>query len=204
MFLALGGRTPAIHTHAEKLKWATDMKNVLAIRKVGTIGDVLDHLSTTARPRLPDLIQHELQLSRSNTRGPKTDDPKTLLRLPELKNVQYQEVISLARFNDEQTPFSTKHGVKGAEFENVVVVFGRGWNQYNFNDFLEFARNPGNIPSKKIEFFERNRNLFYVTCSRPKKRLALLFTQSLSRNALATLATFFGQNVIQSLNPSAP
>ena len=27
---------------------------------------------------------------------------------------------------------STQHGVKGAEFENVLVIIGRGWNQYNF------------------------------------------------------------------------
>ena len=200
MFSALGGRTPAIHTHAEKGKWASDMKTLLTIRETGTIGDVLDHLSNTARPRLPELIQHELQLSRNSTRETNADDTKTFLRLPELKNIKYQEVVSLTRFNNEQTPFSTKHGVKGAEFDNVLVVFGRGWNQYNFNEFLEFAGNPSNIPPKKLDFFERNRNLFYVTCSRPRKRLALLFTQSLSRNALATLATFFGQDVIHSLN----
>ena len=29
----------------------------------------------------------------------------------------------------------------GAEFENVLVVFGRGWNNYNWNDFLEWSKN---------------------------------------------------------------
>jgi DNA helicase-2/ATP-dependent DNA helicase PcrA len=37
---------------------------------------------------------------------------------------------------NEPTPFATKHGVKGEEYENVIVVVGRGWNQYNFSDFL--------------------------------------------------------------------
>jgi len=40
MFAALGGRTPAIHTHAEKSKWASDMTALLAIRQNGAVGEV--------------------------------------------------------------------------------------------------------------------------------------------------------------------
>lgn len=39
-----------------------------------------------------------------------------------LLKVQYQELISLDSYIEENTPFSTKHGVKGAEFDNVLVV----------------------------------------------------------------------------------
>jgi DNA helicase-2/ATP-dependent DNA helicase PcrA len=77
------------------------------------------------------------------------------------------------------------------------VVFGRGWNQYNFNQFLEWART--SIPSDKMDTFERNRNLFYVTVSRPRKRLALLFTQKLTAEAIATLINWFGDTAIHSL-----
>ncbi|MCF5571277.1 hypothetical protein GIV66_31455, partial [Pseudomonas sp. PA-3-11C] len=42
------------------------------------------------------------------------------------------------------------------------------------------------------EKFESNRNLFYVACSRPKVRLALLFTQLLSQAALAQITAWFG------------
>ncbi len=28
--------------------------------------------------------------------------------------------------------------MKGAQFENVLVVIGRGWNNYNFVDMLEW------------------------------------------------------------------
>jgi DNA helicase-2/ATP-dependent DNA helicase PcrA len=104
----------------------------------------------------------------------------------------------LRKFIEEKTPFSTKHGVKGAEFENVLVVFGKGWNKYNFNQMLEWARGP--IPKGKEESFERNRNLFYVSCSRPKKRLALLFTHKLSSEALATISEWFGKDTIRSLD----
>jgi hypothetical protein len=41
----------------------------------------------------------------------------------------------------------------------------------------------------------RNRNLFYIACSRPKNRLALLFTQKLSDKGLSTIHHWFGENI---------
>jgi DNA helicase-2/ATP-dependent DNA helicase PcrA len=35
--------------------------------------------------------------------------------------------------------------------------------------------------------------LLYVTCSRPRRRLAVLFTQELTDAALATLTDWFGE-----------
>jgi DNA helicase-2/ATP-dependent DNA helicase PcrA len=87
--------------------------------------------------------------------------------------------------------------VKGAEFENVLVVVGRGWSRYNFGEMLEWAGPRGMIPAKSQNKFEQNRNLFYVACSRPKIRLAILFTQLLSPAALSTVQLWFSaQNVI--------
>ena len=82
----------------------------------------------------------------------------------------------------------------------MVVVVGRGWNLYNFNDMLELAKGAPDIPSNKQPAFERNRNLFYVTCSRPKRRLAVLFTQHLSAAAMQTLGDWFGNGSIEGLN----
>lgn len=56
------------------------------------------------------------------------------------------------------------------------------------------------FPTRKAEGFERNRNLFYVACSRPKKRLALLFTQQLSPDAMNTLTKWFGADALVALD----
>jgi len=50
-----------------------------------------------------------------------------------------------------------------------------------------------------MEMFERNRNLFYVVCSRPKKRLAIMFTQYVSEPAMRTLTDWFGADAIHAL-----
>lgn len=200
MFKVLQSRTPAIHIYSDKINWRRDMDNLLTLRANNKIGAVLDLLLETDRPRLPESVQKkEQQLRQVQQQGasPEAEIPESIERLRQLREVDYQEVIALSSFVNEQTPFSTKHGVKGAEFENVLVVLGRGWNQYNFNQFLEWAGDRAAIPEDKLDAFERNRNLFYVTCSRPKKRLALLFTQKLSNQALATLSNWFGTSAVK-------
>jgi DNA helicase-2/ATP-dependent DNA helicase PcrA len=199
MFAALGGHTPAIHSYSDKESWVKDMDKLLELRSTDTIGAVLDYLKHTNRPRLTESVQRRGQELEQLWQTPNDEEPSSITRLRELRKVPYKEVISLSNFINGYTPFETKHGVKGAEFENVLVVVGRGWNQYNFNQLLEWAGDLRSIPANKMETFERNRNLFYVTCSRPKKRLALLFTQKLTSKALNTLISWFGNEAIHSL-----
>ncbi|MDX5514898.1 hypothetical protein ACTT2I_03435 [Stenotrophomonas sp. PUT21] len=96
------------------------------------------------------------------------------------------------------SPFETKHGVKGDQFENVLVVFGRGWNDYDFNLYLQMATNESLIASRQVAY-ERYRNLFYVAVSRPRKRLALLFTHKLDPAAVATLQHWFSGHSVEDL-----
>lgn len=197
MFEALGGGAPAIRSHVDKLGWAQDMAELLALRATKTIGEVMDHLRRTGRLRLPEAVERRERGLERLSDSPTAEEPSSIERLRKLRDVPYQEVISLARFINGHTPFSTQHGVKGAEFENVLVVVGRGWNLYNFNQMLEWAGSA--VPEDKQDTFERSRNLFYVACSRPKKRLAVLFTQELSEPTMATLRKWFGKNNVLSL-----
>ncbi|MBG9454981.1 DNA helicase II [Lysinibacillus sphaericus] len=199
MFSLLEGERPVIRSHKEKLEWVTHMDRLISIRNNKDIGEVIEHLKKTRYPSLPEYIERyetELDLVESFQ---ELDDymKKKFERIKKLKTIPYQEVIALSKFIEHQTPFATKHGVKGAEFENVLVVFGRGWSHYNFSQMLEYEST--GIPPKKIDMFERNRNLFYVACSRPKKRLALLFTQELSDSAIETLTNWFGQDSLHPL-----
>ena len=196
MFFVLGARSLIIKAQEDKRAWVRDMNKLLELRESGTIGQVLDHLKNVKRPRLPDAVKKaELELSTASAETIAAS--RGLTEISRLRDIPYQELVSLADFLNDHTPFSTKHGVKGAEFENVLVVLGRGWNLYNWNQFLELSL--GSIPSDKISFYERNRNLFYVASSRPKKRLALLFTQKISASAISTLTYWFGKEAIHSL-----
>ena len=196
LFAVLGSRSLAISSQDDKRERAEALDKLLDLRETGTIGQVLDYLKDTGCPPLPEAVRGtELELSRASAE--ELSEARRLMEISTLRDVPYREISQLAQYLNEHTPFSTKHGVKGAEFENVLVVFGRGWNQYNWNQFLEWYRE--GVPADKAAAYERNRNLFYVACSRPKQRLALLFTQELSASALETLSDWFGRAAIKSI-----
>jgi len=114
-----------------------------------------------------------------------------------IKNKEYKKAFVRGLVDTDGCLFIHKHNVKGTESENVVIILGRGWNQYNWNEYLEYIKM--GIPSDKKERFERNRNLFYVSCSRAKRNLVLLFTQELSGYAMETLNSWFKSENIHSL-----
>lgn len=195
MFEAFGSSVPMMHGHGDKEAWAKAMKGLMALRETGTVGEIIKCLRKTKRPRLPDIVEErERQLDQFD-RASGEEMPAALEEVDKLRLVAYSEIKALRRYLDGHSPFETKHGVKGAEFENVLVVVGRGWNLYNFGEMLELA-GLSSVPTAKQASFERNRNLFYVACSRPKRRLALLFTQQLSNRALTTLEHWFGASAI--------
>ena len=200
MFRALGSRVPAIRAEADKRKWSEAMDRLVELRDGGTVGDVVDYLLAVRRPRVPDAVERREQELRQVDPSAGEEIPRMLKELRDLREVPYQEIIALCRYLSGHSPFETKHSVKGAEFENVLVVVGRGWNRYNFNEMLELAGGEAPVPADKQVSFERNRNLFYVTCSRPKRRLAVLFTQQLSHRAMQTIGAWFGTDTIEDLN----
>lgn len=199
MISAFKINTDRIRNHSDKTVWHEGMTRLNELRKTATVGAVIDLLKETHKPKLTKKIEEsEKRLQEINTKPPGErleEEIRFVSRVQGIRAIPYPEISNLAKYIDDKTLYSTKHGVKGAEFENVIVVLGRGWNQYNWNQFLEWAYT-NNIPNDKADTFERNRNLFYVACSRPRKRLCLLFTQELSQNALNILKNWFGDVII--------
>lgn len=203
MFAVLGDAAPAPRSYADKIEWAAAMDGLIGLRITGTMGEVIDYINKSSALRLPDAVASRDADAQKWQPANGAEMPEMVRRGRELRNIRYAEMIALDRFLNGHTPFATKHSVKGDEFENVLVVLGRGWNHYNFGQFLEFAAEPDQMPAEKRPFFEKNRNLFYVVCSRPTTRLALLFTQQLSAKALATLTTWFGADAVAAFAPPA-
>lgn len=108
-----------------------------------------------------------------------------------VKDLSYQEVANLFEYRSQHSPYSTQHGVKGAEFENIFVILDNGkWNQYNFQYLFE-DRND------KESIVNRSRKIFYVCCSRAKKNLVVLFQQPSSGVLDKAREWFRTENVIE-------
>lgn len=90
--------------------------------------------------------------------------------------LSYSEILNFWKHTQDNTVFSTKHGTKGDEFENVLTVIDdTEWVQeYNFKNFFNDTEEK---PDRKL----RTRNLFYVECSRAINNLLVLCLSNLTR-----------------------
>lgn len=107
-----------------------------------------------------------------------------------VKDFSFTQVKNLFDYELGFSPYSTQHGVKGAEFDNVLVVLDNGgWNMYNFKNFFEGAG--------KESIIERTQKIFYVCCSRAKKNLVVYYHDP-SAAVIKKANELFGQsNVIK-------
>ena len=187
---------PHLQSQGDKKTWSDNLKRLIDDRHTATIGGVLDLLLVSKTPRLLTKVDQSEAKFRSlqgkNIEELGADEIQFFEKIRNMRSISYREVINLGQYIDEKTPFSTKHGVKGAEFDNVLVIFGRGWHHYNWNQLLEWMED--GYPEDKRETYERNRNLFYVCCSRAKHNLTLLFTQKISDKSLSVIERFFVQD----------
>lgn len=115
--------------------------------------------------------------------------------LKQFYEIKYGEVINAINFFKPDAVYSTDHGVKGEEYENVLFVMGRGWNLCKFEDSL--YKDEKSLQGKELATYIRNWNLFYVCCSRPRKRLAILVTVEINAQFETYLRNVFGaDNVV--------
>jgi DNA helicase-2/ATP-dependent DNA helicase PcrA len=173
-----------VQKHQDKIHLQNLMDSLEKIRLNGSVKDVIEFVfknEILSQPvRLQDFI---IRIGKSELDD---DDKRDEKFFQELMNVKYREVIKIYEFVEEFTPFSTKHGVKGAEFENVLVVIDDSlWNQYKFNDV--FANDQSNKGR-----YSRTLNLLYVCCSRAKDKLALISLSEMNAKARTTIGNWFG------------
>lgn len=93
-----------------------------------------------------------------------------------------KEIAKYCEFIDDNTEFSTQHGVKGEEYESVLVVIddvGSAWNNYSFTKTLT-SNTAGGEPTDRQR--RLTNNLAYVCFSRAEKDLRIVMY---SQNAAA-------------------
>jgi DNA helicase-2/ATP-dependent DNA helicase PcrA len=96
-------------------------------------------------------------------------------------NCSLIEVLGYKKYIDEVSPFVTQQGVKGAQFERVLLVInddeGRQ-TSFSYGKLFGYTdlsdRDNENIANGKESVIERTRRLLYVCCSRAEKDLAII------------------------------
>ncbi|MGL4367349.1 MAG: UvrD-helicase domain-containing protein [Brevinemataceae bacterium] len=105
-----------------------------------------------------------------------------------LSQIQTEEIRKYYDYQNATAIFSTQHSIKGAEFDNVLVIMDNGnWNLYNFNYLFEKE-------TDKKSVVDRTQKLFYVACSRAKNNLVVYF-ENPSQEVLTQVNQWF-ENVV--------
>lgn len=102
-------------------------------------------------------------------------------------SLKYKKFRNLYNTSKETSLFSTNHGTKGAEYDNVVCIINdKDWNKYSVNQYLDES----DLGKPR---YDRTKNLFYVICSRAKYNLAIICLSTLSDEAIRRIKNIFGE-----------
>ena len=166
LFNTLGIKRFPITKKSEKSKWRELQEQLNEARTKKAI-DVFELIHQTKLVPIPPKLDEWYRLYQDAPETPYASDTS----IKSFLNLDYLQFTAAIDFLYPDAMFSTEHGVKGEEYDNVVFVISKGWNQYQFETYAPMITGHSAIPKEKQASYERNRNLFYVCCSRPKKRL---------------------------------
>ena len=191
LFDTLGIKRYPITKKAEKNKWKELQRQLDEARKKRAI-DVFEIINRTKLIPIPPKLDSWYHLYQNT--------PETIYAsntsIEAFLSLDYAQFIAVKDFLHPKAQYSTEHGVKGEEYDNVIFVISKGWNQYQFETYAPMITKKAVIPSGKQASFERNRNLFYVCCSRPKKRLIFFVTVPIDSTFKSFLVELVGERNI--------
>ncbi len=147
-----------------------------------------------------------VEINQKDFSSNKLSDDKLLLAWYEALQVNYEEIILYNQYISNEASFGTHQGVKGLEFPRVMVILddeeAKGF-MFSYEKLFgakELTKTDiTNIQQGKDSSIDRTRRLFYVTCSRAEKSLAIVaYTSNPSKvKQQVTLKKWFDKNEIK-------
>lgn len=162
---------------------------MLADGSPATVSEVMRHIRDTELLRLDDRFGPHL------VDEPVDDGSTGFVNVQAFLACQVGELSAYRRYFTEESPFATHHGVKGAQFERVLVVVDdeeAGFHQYSCGKYFGYVplsdNDQARIDAGEETVLDRTRRLFYVCCSRAVKDLAVVLFVPDVPVALAAIA----------------
>ena len=110
-----------------------------------------------------------------------TEDDEVLIAWEEALKANFAEIVKYNEYINEESKFGTHQGVKGLEFDRVMVIIDDEESKgFMFSYDKLFGLKPltntdkKNIDEGKETGIDRTMRLFYVGCSRAKESLAIV------------------------------
>lgn len=148
---------------------------LLANGSQSTVRDVMKHVDATELLRLDDRYGPHL------IPAPTDDGSSGFANVQAFLDCHAAELWAYRHYFTEESPFATHHGVKGAQFERVLVGVDdeeAAFHQYSYGKYFGYVplsdSDQARIKVGEETVLDRTRRLFYVCCSRAVKDLAVV------------------------------
>ena len=177
-----------------------------------TIRQVLDFVRDRGLTRLDDDFQNYLDNEEVNHEEGQSGEARSVNAF---LDCTADELWGYRTYIEEQSPFATQQGIKGAEFDRVLVVLDDEEAKYNLFSYGKYFgttelsdTDTTNIANGADSVVDRTRRLFYVCCSRAVRDLAvILFVPDVvaTRAALERKAFFRAEDtyLLADIEPAA-
>jgi DNA helicase II / ATP-dependent DNA helicase PcrA len=139
---------------------------------------IVDHMNNTVKPE----------------EAPEGEEDPIVIEIAAMKKYftcPANELWGYKKYFESESPFATQQGVKGAEFDKVLTILDdeEGTHrQFSYDKYFGVADlskiDSENIAQGKDSVIDRTRRLFYVSCSRAKKELAVVYYTGDTDNAI--------------------
>lgn len=166
------------------------------------IGDVMRFVKNSSLVAFDDRY---IQLISTYETTEPVGDPSTDNSALRFMQCEASELWGYRKYIEKMSPFATQQGIKGAEFNKVIVVVDdqeARTNTFSYGKYFGVKElsdtDRANIVAGKDSVVDRTRRLFYVCCSRARSDLAVVvFADDTTRmqNAVREKA-FFKQECI--------
>lgn len=185
-----------IENKSQKRQWR-ELRQSLQTARSNNIYDVLKTALDSRLIPIPMTIEKYIKEYEA---GKEISDINSTLE--QFYMIKYKEMANAINFFKPDAIYSTAHGVKGEEYDNILLIIGKGWNKYQFDKLL-YKREKELTPDEQGAYI-RNRNLFYVGCSRARKRLAVFITIEINDEFKRYLQNIFGADNIMTYKQFMP
>ena len=146
--------------------------------------EVLKEINTSGLFHLPNVLKLVLARVDSESSEDESDtenDDEMLLAWENALKASFDEIIKYNEYISDESAFGTHQGVKGLEYERVMVVIDDEESKgFMFSYDKLFGIKPltstdeKNLKDGKETGIDRTTRLFYVACSRAKESLAIV------------------------------
>ncbi len=152
-----------------------------------TLIQIIENVISTGLFLIPEVLKQAFEWSESEEEiDANAEDFKTVFAYKEAIVAPFSQVEKYYSYISNEAKFGTHQGVKGLEFPRVIVIMDDEESKGNWFSYEKLFKakaltktDLNNEAQGKETSIERTRRLFYVTCSRAEKSLAVVaYTQN--------------------------